>query len=220
MQACRVVEGANKGIRPSDTTTECRDDRLRRRPTDTTTVAVFGSRFEDASTPKPNLATREKMADPEDRVRQQAPWDPEPAAPHTHEDHLRSLAKSLKRNGCLSMATAERWVNRWSSIAGIFEKNLTGASGLLLETVDDLVRDLTPGGTAWGCHGTAHGTSPSVVDASSSDVGSQVYDPAGRCIGACLSWYVCFGKTRGGTEAFVPCCRVHDSQPLNLALKN
>ena len=32
--------GAHKGIRPSDTTTECRDDRLRRRPTDTTTVAV------------------------------------------------------------------------------------------------------------------------------------------------------------------------------------
>ena len=153
-------------------------------------------------------------------MRQQAPWDPEPAAPHTHEDHLRRLAKSLKTNGCLSRATAERWVNRWSFIATLLEQNHAGASGLLLETVDDLVRDLTPGGTAWGCHGTAHGPSLSVAAASPSDARSQVYHPAEWSVGACLSWYVYLGKTRGGTEGFVPCCRVHDSQPLNLALKH
>ena len=153
-------------------------------------------------------------------MRQQAPWDPEPAAPHTHEDHLRRLAESLKTNGCLSRATADRWVNRWSFIATLLEQNHAGASGLLLETVDDLVRDLTPGGAAWGCHGTAHGPSPSVAAASSSDAWSQVYDPAEWSVGGCLSWYVCLGKSRGGSEAFVPCCRVHDSQPLNLALKH
>ena len=126
----------------------------------------------------------------------------------------------LNRNGCRSLATAESWVNSCMSIASSVEQNLSSASGLWLETVDDLVRDPKPGGTAWECHGTTHGPSPSVAAASSSDGCSNVHASAEWSVAAWLSWYVCLGKTRGGAESFVLCGRVHDSQLLNLALKH
>ena len=112
----------------------------------TSTVAVLVSRFADAFTPMSNLATRDQMADREKRECRQAPWDPEPAATHTHKEHLRSLAARLKNHGGLCNTATERWVKKWDSIAGMLEHNLIGAGGLLLETVDDLVRELTPGG--------------------------------------------------------------------------
>ena len=133
---------------------------------------------------------------------------------------MRRLAPSLNTNGCVSLVTAESWVNSCISIASSVEQNLSSASGLWLETVDDLVRDPKPGGTAWECHGTTHGPSPSVAAASSSDGCSHVHAPAEWSVAAWLSWYVCLGKTRGGAESFVLCGRVHDSQLLNLALKH
>ena len=116
----------------------------------TSTVAVLVSRFADAFTPMSNLATRDQMADREQRESRQVPRDPEPAATHTHKEHLRSLAARLKNHGGLCNTATERWVKKWDSIAGMLEHNLIGAGGLLLETVDDLVRELTPGGGSLG----------------------------------------------------------------------
>ena len=117
------------------------------------------------------------------------------------------------------MATAERWVSKWSSIVGLLEQNLTGSGGLLLNTVGDFVRGFHARGYSMGpVLGRPKGRPISVSAAGSGDTWSQVYHPAEWSVGACFSWYVCRGKTRRGAEVFVLCCRVHYSQLLNLAL--
>ena len=186
----------------------------------TSTVAVLVSRFADAFTPMSNLATRDQMADREKGECRQVPRDPEPAATHTHKEHLRSLAARLKKHGGLSNTAAERWVKKWDSIAGMLEHNLIGAGGLLLETVDDLVRELTPGGAVWGCHGSAHVPFSSVAAASGGDARGQVSNAAEWRVVDGVSWSVCLGKSRGGSAPLLQCCRVHNRQPLNFALNH
>ena len=186
----------------------------------TSTVAVLVSRFADAFTPMSNLATRDQMADREKRECRQVPRDPEPAATHTHKEHLRSLAARLKNHGGLCNTATERWVKKWDSIAGMLEHNLIGAGGLLLETVDDLVRELTPGGAVWGCHGSAHVPSSSVAAASAGDARGQVSNAAEWRVVGGVSWSVCLGKSRGGSAPLLQCCRVHNRQPLNFALNH
>ena len=62
-----------------------------------------------------------------------------------------------------------------------------------------------------------------IAAASYSDAWSLIYDHKGKCIGALLSWYICFGSTRDGTAADnwakQDCCRIHASKDWNLKFK-
>ena len=80
-----------------------------------------------------------------------APWDLEPAAPHTKEDQLiREQLIHIRehlRRGELSTAAREHWVDRLRSVAGIVEEGCRsngnfGAGELLLDMVGDLLQDI------------------------------------------------------------------------------
>ena len=80
-----------------------------------------------------------------------APWDLEPAAPHTKEDQLIReqlihIREHLRRGG-LSTAAREHWIDRLRSVAGIVEEGCRsngnfGAGELLLDMVGDLLQGI------------------------------------------------------------------------------
>ncbi len=80
-----------------------------------------------------------------------APWNLEPAAPHTKEDQLIReqlihIREHLRREG-LSTAAREYWIDRLRSAAGIVEEGCRsngnfGAGVLLLDMVGDLLQDV------------------------------------------------------------------------------
>ena len=94
---------------------------------------------------------KQEAAPGEEAIRHLAPWDPEPATPHTQEDQLIQdqlihIRERLRRAG-LSMAALELWIDRLRSISVIVEQGCrsygnSGAGELLLDMVGDLVQEI------------------------------------------------------------------------------
>ena len=119
------------------------------------TAAEMVQAREEANTEEAKQAT----APGEEAARRLAPWDPEPAAPHSQAEQLNhnqliQIREQMRRAG-LGMAALEEWINRLRDISAIIEQGcrLNGSSGtgeLLLDMVSDLVQDICSNGASPG----------------------------------------------------------------------